>query len=125
MTPSTRPFAPTVISRTRQRVRTSTPRRIAGGQYVTSVLALAPCGQPTRQVPALMQGARPSCSWVAIALSDGHQCQPSLLNPFARVVPSLPSGTGGSGTSFGGYAGSPPRPETPIMRALTSYQGAS
>src|SRR5581483_7724428 len=107
MTPSAIPFVPTVISRTRQRVRSVTPWRIAGGQYVTSVLAFAPWGQPTRHVPAFTHGARPSHSCVAIALSDGHQCQPSLLKPFASVVPSFPSGTGGSGTSFGGYAGSP------------------
>ena len=67
-----------------------------------SVLAFAPCAQPTRQVPALMHGARPSYSCVVIALSDGHQCQPSRLKPRASVSPSLPSGTGGSGTSFGG-----------------------
>src|SRR5690349_1230751 len=120
MTPSAIPSGPTVISRTRQRVLSVTPWRSAGGQQVTSVLAFAPCGQPTRHVPALMQGARPSYSRVAIALSDGHQCQPSRLNPFASVVPSLPSGTGGSGTSFGGYAGSPASPDTPIIRAFTA-----
>ncbi len=85
-----------------------------------SVLALAPCAHPDRHVPALMHAARPSYSCVVIALSEGHQCHPSRLNPVARVSPSLPSATGGSGTSFGGYAGSPASPDTPIMRALTS-----
>jgi hypothetical protein len=109
-----------VISRTRQWVLRRTPFRIATGQYVMSVEAFAPCAQPRRQVPALMHGARPSCSTVVMALSDGHQCQPSLLKPRASVSPSLPSVTGGSGTDFGGYAGSPVRPDTPIMCAFTS-----
>src|SRR5437763_12700844 len=120
MTPLARPFSPTVISRTRHRVLSVTPLRTATGQYVTSVLAFAPCAHPTRQVPALMHGARPSYSRVAIALSDGHQCQPRRLNPLARVTPSFPSGTGGRGGSFGGYAGSPASPATPIMRAFRS-----
>src|SRR5262245_19960397 len=96
------PSSPTVISRSLHRLFSVTPRRIPTDQYVTSVLPFAPCGQPTRQVPALIHGARPSHSRVAIALSDGHQCQPRRLKPLASVVPSLPSGTGGSGTSFGG-----------------------
>src|SRR5215471_11736508 len=103
MTPSTMPLSPTVISRTRQRVLSVTPCRNAAGQYVISVLALAPCAHPRRQVPALMHGARPSCSCVVIALSDGHQCHPNLLNPLARVSPSLPRATGGKGTCLGGY----------------------
>jgi hypothetical protein len=77
------PCSLVVISRTRQRVRNSTPARMACGQYVMSVLALAPCAQPGVQWPRLMHGARPSYSVVAIALSDGHQCQPSLFIAWA------------------------------------------
>ena len=56
---------------------------MACGQYVMSVLALAPCAQPGVQWPTLMHGARPSYSVVAIALSDGHQCQPNLFIAWA------------------------------------------
>ena len=30
-----------------------------------------------------------------MAVSEGHQCQPSLLKPLAIAWPDLPSGTGG------------------------------
>jgi len=114
------PWSFTVISRTRQWVRSSTPSRTATGQYVTSVLPFAPWAQPVMQGPRLTQAARPACSWVAIALSEGHQCQPSLLKPRPRVSPILPRGTGGSGASLGGYAGSPANPATPIIWAFKS-----
>src|SRR5260370_27162868 len=119
------PCSLVVISRTRQRVRSSTPARIAAGQYVMSVLALAPCAQPEVQWPRLMHGARPSHSTVAIALSEGHQCQPSLLSPRANVAPDLPSGSGGIIGSCGGYAGSPAKPDPPIISALSAYNGPS
>ena len=84
------------------------------------MLPFAPCAQPMMHGPRLMHAARPSYSRVAIALSDGHQCQPSRLKPRASVSPSRPSGTGGSGGCLGGSAGSPASPATPIMRAFTS-----
>ena len=37
--------------------------------------------EPAVRAGRLMHGARPPYSSVAIALSDGHQCQPSLLKP--------------------------------------------
>src|ERR1700756_1922327 len=104
------PFSLVVISRTRQRVRSSTPARMAAGQYVMSVLAFAPCAQPEVQWPRLMHCARPSYSTVVIALSEGHQCQPSLLSPRANVAPDLPSGSGGIIGSRGGEAGGAPPP---------------
>ena len=72
-----------------------------------------------------MHGARPSYSVVAIALSDGHQCQPSVFIAFAYRAPVLPSGSGGIGGCLGGYAGSPARPETPIMRSFSAKNGSS
>src|SRR2546428_429032 len=68
-----------------------------------SVLAFAPWAQPVMHGPRLMHCARPWYGRVAIALSDGHQCQPSRLKPRASISPPLPSGTGGNGDSFGGY----------------------
>ena len=47
------------------------------------MLAFAPWAQPGVQCPRLMHGARPSYSVVAIAESDGHQCQPSLFIAWA------------------------------------------
>ena len=44
-----------------------------------STLAFAPCAQPGVQWPRLMHFARPSYSVVATAISEGHQCQPSLF----------------------------------------------
>src|SRR5262249_58189181 len=88
-----------------------------------SVLPFAPCAQPSRQVPALTQGARPSYSRVVIALSDGHQCHPRRLKPAASVSPSLPSGTGGSGSSFGGDGGTPGGPGTPLIRGVRAGVG--
>src|SRR3954463_4069142 len=96
MTPDAMPCSSVAISRTRQRVRNSTPARSARGQYVMSTLALAPCAHPGVQWPRLMHLARPSYSLVAIAMSDGHQCQPSLFIACAQRVPVLPSETGGS-----------------------------
>ena len=62
-----------------------------------SVLAFAPCAQAGVQWPRWMQGARPSYSVVAIALSDGHQCQPSRFIVWPILAPLLPSGSGGIG----------------------------
>src|SRR5262249_3656914 len=60
-----------------------------------------------------------------IALSDGHQCQPSLSKPRAMVSPSLPSGIGGVGRGdLGGYDGSPLRPATPIIWSFRSKNGS-
>src|SRR5271155_988092 len=95
MAPDAMPCALVVISRTRQRDRSSTPARIACGQYVMSVLAFAPWAQPGVQWPRLMHGARPSYSVVATAMSDGHQCQPSWFIARAYRVPVFPNGTGG------------------------------
>src|SRR5215469_9019385 len=95
MTPDAMSCSLTVISRTRQRVRSSTPARSACGQYVMSTLALAPCAQPGVQWPRLMHLARPSYSVVATAMSDGHQCHPNLFMARAYRVPVFPSGTGG------------------------------
>ena len=67
-----------------------------------SLLALAPWAQPPVQWPRLMQPARPSYSVEAIALSDGHQCQPIRLSPLASVAPERPSGSGGMTGSLGG-----------------------
>ena len=39
----------------------------------------------------------PSSSRLRIATSDGHQCQPILLNPRASVCPRTPIGMGGFG----------------------------
>ena len=66
------------------------------------MLAFAPCAQPGVQWPRLMHGARPSYSVVAIAVSDGHQCQPSLFIARAKRAPVLPSGSGGIGGWCGG-----------------------
>ena len=68
----------------------------------------------------LMQAARPSYSVVATVVSDGHQCQPSRFSAEAKGVPVLPSGIGGMGGRRNGPAGSPARPETPIMRSFSS-----
>ena len=119
------PSARTVISFTRQPVRSCTPLRWAAGQYVMSVLAFAPCAQPLMHEPRLMHGARPSYSCDVTALSDGHQCQPSFSKPAAIVFPLLPSGSGGIVGSWYGYAGSPARPETPIIRSLMAKKGSS
>jgi hypothetical protein len=60
-----------------------------------------------------------------MALSDGHQCQPRRSKPRAMVAPSVSSGTGGvCRGDFGGYAGSPVTPATPIMRSLRSKNGS-
>src|SRR5262245_35279591 len=60
-----------------------------------------------------------------IALSDGHQCQPSRSKPRAMVSPSLPSGIGGVGRGdLGGYDGSPLRPATPIIWSFRSKNGS-
>src|ERR1700729_3509199 len=91
------PSGPVTISRTRQCVRNSTPTRIACGQYVMSVLAFAPCAQAGVQCARLMHGARPSYSVVAMALSDGHQCQPSWFIVLPIFAPDLPNGSGGMG----------------------------
>src|ERR1700746_2096926 len=112
------PCSLVVISRTRQRVRSSIPARMAAGQYVMSVLALAPCAQPDVQWPRLMHLSRPSYSTVVIALSDGHQCQPSLLSPRANVAPDLPSGSGGIIGSWDGKGGGRAqtgKPHTPVF----------
>jgi hypothetical protein len=53
-----------------------------------------------------------------IALSEGHQCHPSLLNPLAMTSPFLPTGSGGRWDFLGGYAGFPSSPETPIIRSF-------
>src|ERR1700722_8000919 len=111
MAPAAMPCSFVVISRTRHRGRSSTPARIASGQYVMSVLALAPCAQPGVQCPTLMQAARPSYSVVAMEVSDGHQCQPSLFIACAYRMPVLPSGIGGIGGSRDGTPGSPARPD--------------
>ena len=66
------------------------------------MLAFAPWAQAGVQWPRLMHGARPSYSVVAIALSDGHQCQPSWFIVCAILVPDLPSGRGGIGGSCAG-----------------------
>src|SRR5258708_994653 len=95
MTPDAMPCSFVLISRTRQCVRSSTRARSACGQYVMSALAFAPCAQPGVQWPRLMHLARPSYSVVATAISDGHQCQPSLFVAGAYRVPVLPGGTGG------------------------------
>ena len=61
-----------------------------------------------------------------MAVSDGHQCQPSLSNPAAIVWPSLPRGMGWvCRGGLGGYAVSPLRPATPTMRSLRSKNGSS
>src|ERR1700684_3763722 len=96
------PSGPVTISRTRQLVRSSTPARMACGQYVMSVLALAPWAHAGVQWPRLMHGARPSYSVVATEVSDGHQCQPSLFIACASRAPLLPKGSGGIGGCFGG-----------------------
>ena len=44
----------------------------------------------------------PSYSVVATAISDGHQCQPSLFIANAYRVPVFPNGTGGMVGSCGG-----------------------
>src|SRR5690349_23549604 len=89
-----------------------------------SVLALAPCAQPLVHGLRLMHGARPSYSCDAIAESDGHQCQPSLSNPRASALPTLPSAIAGIGGLRGGLLGFPASPDTPIMRSFTSKNGA-
>ena len=66
------------------------------------MLALAPCAQPGVQWPRLRQRPRPSYSTVAMALSEGHQCQPSLFIALASAWPDLPSGIGGIGGCLGG-----------------------
>jgi hypothetical protein len=61
-----------------------------------------------------------------MALSDGHQCQPSRSNPRAIVAPSVSSGIGRvCRGDFGGYAGSPVIPAIPIIRSLRSKNGSS
>jgi hypothetical protein len=67
-----------------------------------SVLALAPWAQPWPQWPRLMQGARPSYSREVMALSEGHQCQPSVFMALPITSPVRPSGSGGTTESFGG-----------------------
>ena len=67
-----------------------------------SVLAFAPCAQPAMQWPRFTHGARPSYSWVAIAESDGHQCQPSSFSARPSSMPVRPSASGGITASFGG-----------------------
>ena len=90
-----------------------------------SVLALAPWAQPGVQWPRLMHAARPSYSVVAMVVSDGHQCQPSLFRPVASLAPPLPSGSGGiARAGRGGLAGSPAMPETPIIASFRSNQGS-
>ena len=64
------------------------------------MLALAPWAQP-RAVAELMQGAGRRIRWW-IALSDGHQCQPSWFIARAILAPGLPSGSGGIGGSCAG-----------------------
>jgi hypothetical protein len=44
---------------------------------------------------------------------------------FANSVPDLPSGSGGIGGCVGGKAGSPAKPETPIMRSFSAKNGSS
>src|SRR4051794_16820301 len=57
--------------------------------------------------------------------SEGHQCQPSWFMALPNLAPDLPSGSGGIGGCFGGLAGSPARPETPMMRSFCSKNGSS
>jgi hypothetical protein len=91
-----------------------------------SVLAFAPVGQPRSHGPQLLQAWRPSYAAVRIALSDGHQCQPRRSKPRAIVAPSVSSGIGGvCRVDFGGHAGSPVMPATPIMRSFRSKYGSS
>ena len=76
-----------------------------------------------------MQGARPSYSVVAIAVSDGHQCQPSPFIVCAILAPDLPNGSGGIGEQeerLGdecgeGRDGQPG--DLPVLRTTTSRPG--
>src|SRR4029079_3894357 len=104
-TPEAMPCSLVRISRTRQWVLTSTPARIACGQYVMSVEALAPCAQAGVQWPRLMQRALPSESLCAPVVSDGHQCQPSLFMALPIRGPESPSGCGGIGGWVSGESG--------------------
>ena len=107
-----------ISSRTRARVRSSTPSSRQRGQCVMSAVPLAPSPHTCRQVPRCTHGFSRPYLRVAIASGAGHQCQPSSLCAFATRRPAGPSGTGGSGgPSPGGNAVSPASPEIPKSRS--------
>src|SRR5580658_2790840 len=87
MAPVARPALSTAISRKRARVFSSAPWRNALGQYVTSVDALAPIGQPNMHLPCRSHAGQSWYGCEIMALSETHQCQPSLSKARPIVSP--------------------------------------
>ena len=59
-----------------------------------STVAFAPLTQPASHAPQLLHAPRPRYGSELRAMSAGHQCQPSLSNADANVLPAAPIGNG-------------------------------
>src|SRR5215470_5173944 len=96
-TPVARPSEPVSTRRTLAPVTSVAPDRVACGHQATSLDAFALSGQPHSHTPQRAHADRFLKFWLGMALAPGHQCQPSLLAPWAAQTPALPMGSGGSG----------------------------
>ena len=94
-TPVASPSRPTSTRLTRAPVISSAPSAIACFQWVWSVLAFAPSGQPHRQLPHCAHARRPWAGTDSTEFVPGHQCQPSRVCARATFSAPAPIGSGG------------------------------